>query len=141
MFCFHAARAGSVWTFLLCCMLELASGSAQAQGAAAREWRTPPPGDIQRGAALYETRCTSCHAVDRNGIGPAHRGVMGRRVGSLRGYSYSTELAQSRLRWTAQTLDAWLEDPEELVAGQRMGFQVDDVQERADLIAFLATLK
>jgi cytochrome c len=119
----------------------LAAGGVLAQGSGAREWRTPPPGDLQRGAALYQARCSACHAVDSNKIGPAHRGVMGRRVGSLKGYSYSAELAQSRLRWTPQTLNAWLEDPEELVPGQRMGFQVEDLQERADLIAFLATLK
>ncbi len=119
----------------------LAGGGALAQGTGAREWRSPPPGDVQRGAALYQARCTACHAVDSNKIGPAHRGVLGRRVGSLKGYKYSDELAQSRLRWTPQTLNAWLADPEELVAGQRMGFQVDDAQERADLIAYLATLK
>ena len=109
--------------------------------AAAREWRTPPPGDVQRGTALYQARCTACHTVDINKIGPAHRGVVGRRIGSLPGYKYSDELARSRLRWTPQTLNAWLEDPEELVAGQRMGFQVDSPQERADLIAYLLTLK
>ena len=109
--------------------------------AAAREWLTPPAGDIQRGSNLYQTRCTACHAVDSTRIGPAHRGVMGRRAGSLPGYKYSDELGQSRLRWTPQTLNAWLEDPEELVPGQRMGFQVDNAQERADLIAYLATLK
>lgn len=119
----------------------LASGPAPAQNTGAREWRTPAAGDVQRGMALYQARCTACHAVDSNKIGPAHRGVMGRRVGSLKGYKYSDELAQSRLRWTPQTLNVWLEDPEELVAGQRMGFQVDDAQERADLIAYLATLK
>lgn len=119
----------------------LAGGAVLAQGSGAREWRTPPPGDVQRGAALYQARCTACHAVDAHKIGPAHRGLMGRRVGSLKGYSYSAELAQSRLRWTPQTLNTWLEDPEELVAGQRMGFQVEDLQERADLIAWLATLK
>lgn len=119
----------------------IAGGNAWAQGAGAREWLTPPPGDVQRGAALYQARCTACHAVDANKIGPAHRGVMGRRVGSLKGYRYSDELAQSRLRWTPQTLNLWLEDPEALVAGQRMGFQVEEVQARADLIAYLATLK
>lgn len=120
----------------------LLAGPALAQGgAAAREWRTPPPGDVSRGQALYQARCTACHAVDSNKVGPAHRGVMGRRVGSLQGYRYSDELAQSRLRWTPQTLNTWLQDPEDLVAGQRMGFQVDDAQERADLIAWLATLK
>ena len=114
---------------------------AQSKPAPAREWISPPPGDVQRGAALYQDRCTACHNIDSNKIGPAHRGVMGRRVGSLPGYKYSDELARSRLRWTPQTLNAWLEDPEELVTGQRMGFQVESAQERADLIAYLATLK
>ena len=109
--------------------------------AAARMWTSPAAGDVLRGAALYQTSCTACHAIDSNKVGPAHRGVMGRRVGSLPGYRYSDELARSRLRWTPQTLNLWLEDPEELVAGQRMGFQVDSAQERADLIAYLSTLK
>lgn len=122
-------------------VLALTAGSAWAQNTGAREWRTPPPGDVQRGMAFYQTRCTACHAVDSNKTGPAHRGVLGRRVGGLKGYTYSDELSQSRLRWTPQTLNVWLEDPEELVAGQRMGFQVNDAQERADLIAYLATLK
>ncbi|MGQ2978995.1 MAG: c-type cytochrome [Polaromonas sp.] len=138
---FHSTPSVVAGGLLLGLASLLAGGAALAQATGAREWRTPPPGDVQRGAALYQARCTACHAVDANKIGPAHRGVMGRRVGSLKGYSYSAELAQSRLRWTPQTLYAWLEDPEELVAGQRMGFQVDDPQERADLIAWLATLK
>lgn len=90
---------------------------------------------------LYQAQCTACHAVDSNKIGPAHRGVFGRRLGSLAGYKYSDEMARSRLRWTPQTLNTWLEDPENLVAGQRMGFQIENAQARADLIAYLATLK
>ena len=114
---------------------------AQATTAPPRQWLNPPPGDALKGAALYQQHCTACHATDSNKIGPAHRGVVGRRIGSLPGYKYSDELARSRLRWTPQTLNAWLEDPEELVAGQRMGFQIESLQERADLIAYLATLK
>lgn len=126
------------------CLAALAAGSVVLPAAAQstpRVWVTPPPGDVVRGAALYQAQCTTCHAVDRHLTGPAHRGVMGRRVGSAPGYTYSDELARSRLRWTPQTLNVWLEDPEDLVAGQRMGFQVDNAQERADLIAYLATLK
>lgn len=107
----------------------------------AHEWVNQPPGDVARGAALYQSRCTACHAVDRNKIGPAHRGVVGRRVGSLAGYTYSKGLGQSRLLWTPENLNAWLENPEALVPGQRMGFQVESAQERADLIAYLVTLK
>jgi cytochrome c len=112
-----------------------------AAGAAARVWVSPAAGDVASGSALYRTRCADCYAVDSNQTSPAHRGVMGRRVGSLVCYRYSEEMARSRLRWTPQALNAWLEDPEELVAGQRMGCQVESAQERADLIACLATLK
>lgn len=132
------------WGHLLCFggLLALAANGAQAQGQAApRDWTTPPPGDSVRGQVLYQAQCTACHAVDSNKTGPAHRGVMGRRIGSLPGYKYSESLASSRLRWTPQTLNVWLEDPEALVAGQRMGFQVDSAQQRADLIAYLASLK
>ena len=141
-------RTRLVTAALLVVACGLAAGLARAQAAAApspaagaRVWTSPAAGDALRGAALYQTSCTACHAIDSNKVGPAHRGVMGRRVGSLPGYRYSDELARSRLRWTPQTLNLWLEDPEELVAGQRMGFQVDSAQERADLIAYLATLK
>lgn len=137
---FDAGRRARSWW--LGAALALSTGTLLAQtGAAPREWQTPPPGDAVKGQALYTARCAACHSVDSNKVGPAHRGVMGRRVGGLKGYKYSDELAQSRLRWTPQTLNAWLQDPEELVPGQRMGFQVDDLQERADLIAWLATLK
>lgn len=147
---FNNLRAGSRHLRRFAALAVLAGASclgaaspavAQTKPAQPREWLSPPPGDVQRGAALYQERCTACHNIDSNKIGPAHRGVMGRRIGSLPGYKYSDELARSRLRWTPQTLNAWLEDPEELVAGQRMGFQVENVQERADLIAYLATLK
>ena len=130
-------RPGAALLGWALCTVVLAQGAPEP----ARNWVNPPPGDVQRGAVLYQQHCTACHAVDSNKIGPAHRGVMGRRVGSLPGYKYSNELAASRLRWTPQTLNKWLADPEELVSGQRMGFQVEDPQERANLIAYLATLK
>ncbi|MES2977292.1 MAG: c-type cytochrome [Pseudomonadota bacterium] len=140
------ALVHALFALALSCLLLLGAWSAGAQTVApadspGRQWVTPPPGSVLRGQALYAAQCSACHAVDENRVGPAHRGVMGRRVGSLPGYTYSAELAQSRLRWTPQTLERWLEDPEELVAGQRMGFQVEDAQARADLIAYLATLK
>lgn len=126
---------------LVCAAAGLAAAPLLHAQAPARAWVTPPPGDAQRGKVLYESRCVACHSVEVHRTGPAHRGVVGRRVGSASGYSYSAELAASRLRWTPQTLNAWLADPEELIPGQRMGFQVDDAQDRADLIAWLATLK
>lgn len=127
---------------IACCFGAAAAAQAPAPASTpAREWITPATGNVQQGAALYQTHCTACHAIDSHKIGPAHRRVVGRRLGSLPGYTYSAELAQSRLRWTPQTLNAWLEDPEALVPGQRMGFAIESAQDRADLIAYLASLR
>jgi len=108
---------------------------------APRVWVTPPPGDALRGKALYEQTCTACHSVDVHKVGPAHKGVFGRRAGGAEGYKYSDVMANSRLRWTAQSLNAWLAYPEDLIAGQRMNVEVEKEQDRADLIAYLMTLK
>ncbi len=99
-----------------------------------------PAGDPVRGQALYQA-CTSCHSVDENDIGPKHRGVLGRRAGSIPDYNYSPALKASGLTWDAATLDRWLTNPQALVPGTKMFFQLPDRQQRADLIAYLGQLK
>lgn len=94
-------------------------------------------GDALRGQELYESRCTACHSVDRNRVGPAHQGVFGRRAGRVAGYDYSASLKASKLVWAEKTLDQWLANPERLVPGQKMGYPVTEARDRADLIAYL----
>ena len=96
--------------------------------------------DPKRGQTLYESRCIGCHSLDSHRIGPAHRGVAGRRAGSVPDFSYSEALMNSNLIWTAQNLDFWLKNPEALIPGQNMGFRVDDANDRADLVAYLTAL-
>lgn len=98
-------------------------------------------GDAVRGRAAYEARCGGCHSVEADRVGPRHAGVLGRRAGSVPGYAYSEALRASRLVWDVATLDRWLADPEAVVPGQRMGYQLADAQARADIVAYLATLK
>lgn len=97
-------------------------------------------GDAARGQASYEARCGGCHAVDTDRVGPRHAGVLGRRAGSVPGFAYSEALRRSGLTWTADRLARWLEDPEALIPGQRMGYRLGDAQVRADIVAYLATL-
>lgn len=97
-------------------------------------------GDAARGKDLYDTYCVACHSVDQNKVGPAHRGVFGRKAGTAAGYSYSAALASSGVVWKEDTLDRWLSDPEKLVPGQKMGYSVSDAKEREDLVAYLRTL-
>jgi cytochrome c len=96
-------------------------------------------GDAVKGRALYESRCTACHSLDHSRIGPAHRGVFGRQVGQVAGFDYSPALRHSHVVWNAKSLDRWLTNPEAFIPGQKMGYAVPDSQDRADLIAFLAS--
>jgi cytochrome c len=94
-------------------------------------------GDSAQGKKLFESRCIACHSVDSHRVGPALRGVVGRRAGAAPGYDYSAAVKGSGFVWTAQSLDRWLSNPEALIPGQKMGYSVGDVRDRADLIAYL----
>ena len=95
-----------------------------------------PAGDPVHGGVLYQG-CMACHALDDNDIGPKHRGVVGRRAGSVGDYSYSPALKASNLTWDEATLDRWLTNPSALVPGTKMFFKIDDARNRADIIAYL----
>lgn len=97
-------------------------------------------GDIKTGEALYNSRCIACHSVDANRVGPMHRGVFGRKAGTVADYEYSAALKASKIVWNDQTLNKWLEDPEVLIPGQNMGYSVESAQDRQDLIAYLKSM-
>ncbi|MGN6516321.1 MAG: c-type cytochrome, partial [Rhizomicrobium sp.] len=74
---------------------------------------------------------------DENRIGPKHRGVFGRKAGSVADFNYTAALKKSGIVWNEKTLDQWLQGPTKMVPGTAMGFQLRDPQERADVIAYL----
>ncbi len=93
-------------------------------------------GDSGRGEALYQG-CMDCHSIDKNDVGPMHRGVVGRKAGSIADYDYSPALKNSNIVWTEANLDKWLTNPQGLVAGTKMFYQVNSAKDRADIIEFL----
>jgi cytochrome c len=94
-------------------------------------------GDVAHGRKIYE-RCQGCHSIDRNRAGPRHRGLFGRRAGTVPGFEYSKAMRRSGIVWTAETLNRFLAAPIKAVPGTTMGFDgVKDPHERADLIAYL----
>ncbi|MBN9490773.1 MAG: c-type cytochrome [Alphaproteobacteria bacterium] len=93
--------------------------------------------DAAHGKELYESRCGGCHSLDANRIGPAHRGVYGRKAGTAPNFSYSAAVRSSGIVWGEKTLDAWLTNPQALIPGQRMNFRVSAMEDRADIIAYL----
>ena len=98
-------------------------------------------GDAAHGAELYNSRCIACHSPDANRVGPRHRGVFGRRAGSLPDFNYSKAVKDADIVWNDQTLERWLANPQALIPGQRMNFRVSDPTDRTDIIAYLKTLK
>ena len=97
-------------------------------------------GDAVRGKSIYQA-CEACHSIEDNDLGPRHRGVVGRRAGSVADYSYSKALKSSDLTWDEATLDRWLTNPSALVPGTKMFFQLSGAQDRADVIAYLQLQK
>ncbi len=93
-------------------------------------------GDPGRGEKIYEG-CQDCHSVDKNDVGPRHRGVFGRPAGSLPDFAYSDALKNAGFTWNEQTLDKWLTDPQAFRPGVRMFYSLPEAQDRADVIAFL----
>lgn len=96
---------------------------------------------IDRGRAVYESRCGACHSVDSHRVGPLHQGVLGRKAGGAPGYAYSDALKNSPLVWNQANLKAWLAGPEAVIPGQAMGYSLGDARERDDVVAYLASLK
>jgi cytochrome c len=97
-------------------------------------------GNAGRGRELFQKRCEGCHAVDTSKVGPALRGVFGRRSAADAQFPYSDALKSARVTWDASTLDRWLTDPDSLAPGNDMAFRMENAGERSAIIEFLRQL-
>ncbi len=94
----------------------------------------------QDGQALFQKRCTGCHALDADHEGPRLRGVVGRAAGSVKTFQYSEALKNAKHIWDEAKLDKWLTDTESVVPDNDMSFQVPKQEERAAIISYLKSL-
>lgn len=97
---------------------------------------------VEDGARVFR-KCSACHKLEagENAAGPYLHGVVGRDKGAAQGFSYSDTLASMEGDWTPENLNGFLEKPSDYAPGTSMGFAgLRDVQERADVIAYLATI-
>ncbi len=89
-------------------------------------------------------QCRTCHSTKPsvNMTGPSLHGLQGHQSGQIPGYKYSEANKASGIHWTNEKLFQYLESPQRVVPGTKMAFVgVKDPQARADLIAYLDTLK
>jgi cytochrome c len=104
-------------------------------------------GSAENGKALF-SQCDACHEIGakaRNRTGPILNNIVGRDAATRTGYVYSRGMrnaASEGLVWTEETLDGYIANPRGYVRGNRMAYAgMRDKASRADLIAFLRTLK
>jgi cytochrome c len=93
-------------------------------------------------------KCKACHTFESGGpnrTGPNLFGIVGAPVEHKADFSYSAAMADHKAQvgtWTEKNLFDYLESPRDVVPGTKMQFNgVKDPAERADLIAWLKTLK
>ncbi len=87
--------------------------------------------------------CRACHSAekDKAGMGPSLYGVVGRKAGSVPGFSYSKAMTTSGITWDDAALDAFIAAPQARVPGTRMPYGgLKDAAKRQAIMAYLKTL-
>src|ERR1017187_10700951 len=107
-----------------------------------------PVGDASRGRAYFQISCAVCHSSElgtNNTViskqGPSLVGVVGRKAASSPHFNYTQALTDFGLNWDATTLNKFLVNPLTAVPGTLMPMPVPNATNRADVIAYLSTLK
>ncbi len=98
--------------------------------------------DIGKGEKVYG-KCKACHKLDgTDGTGPHLNGVVGRDIGAVGGFGYSSALADKGEAWTPENLNGFLEKPKDWAPGTKMSFAgLKKVEDRANLIASPESVK
>jgi cytochrome c len=101
--------------------------------------------DPKKGQALSKV-CTQCHTFEKGGankIGPNLFGIMEENIAAVPNYQFSPALlAHKDEKWDPDKLNVWLHRPQDFAKGTKMSFPgMPKVQDRADVIAYLESLK
>ena len=98
--------------------------------------------DPKKGETVFN-KCKACHKIDgSDSVGPHLNGIVGRPVGSDPTFAYSDGVKNHGGTWEPKDLNTWLENPKKDIPGTKMTFAgLPKVEDRANLIAYLATIK
>jgi cytochrome c len=102
--------------------------------------------DAASGKALFDKTCANCHSIEAgvNKVGPTLFDVVDRPVAAVQGYDYSSKMravGKQRKVWDDKQLGAYLSNPRQVLHGVKMFFAVPDTNDRANVIAYLNTLR
>ncbi len=101
--------------------------------------------DVAKGQAFVAQQCAACHTVNSggaNGVGPNLYGVVGAKMFSAPGFSFSSAAkGKASGTWDYDNLNKWLAAPDKFVPGTAMSYAgIHNTQTRADVVAYLRTL-
>jgi cytochrome c len=99
--------------------------------------------DAVRGETRFRALCSTCHAVDpaQKKMSAHLKGIVGRKAAAVEGANYSAAMKASGWTWDKARLEAYLADPRKAMPGTTMMIGVSNATDRADIIAYLETLK
>lgn len=96
---------------------------------------------FKAGKSSFESKCAMCHNVEKDAghsVGPNLNGVLGRKVGSANGFSYSQALSDGKGAWDPAKLGNFLQNPQSFAPGNVMPFAgLKNDKERKAVICFL----
>ena len=104
-------------------------------------------GDPVKGEKVFK-KCKACHSIKagKHKVGPSLAGVFGRKAGTAEGYKKYKGLKGADWTWDEASLEEYLADPKKFVKKRgakstSMAFKLKKAAQRADVIAYLKTLK
>jgi cytochrome c len=95
------------------------------------------------GSSLFKQQCASCHTTslsDPPRQGPTLVNIVGRPAGKVEGFHYSAGFATADFVWDESKLNAWLTNPQALIAGAVMPYRQARPEMRSALIAYMKEL-
>ena len=111
--------------------------------------------DATKGKSVFN-QCKACHMLEKALVGPPLKGVIGRKAGSVDGYSYSALMktaGEAGLVWNEAEITDYLKNPTEYlktyVAGKgktatgasKMVYMLANEDQRKNVVAYLAEQK
>ncbi len=81
-------------------------------------------GDAAAGEKVF-AKCKICHQIGegaKNAVGPQLNGIVGRKSGTVEGYSYTDANKNSGLTWDEATYKEYIKNPKAKIPGTKMVF-------------------